>query len=124
LSRSTVGNREQHRAAFDRAFGFWPEIKRDGLFEALWKNPGPRHADLLALAADPRDLKSAPEPTPGAPCPLCDFATFAWADMDDLRGQTTLAIQSEFPGWTPAQGACGRCVEIYRLVGVASLPTV
>ena len=123
-SRSTVGHREQHRAAFDRAFGFWPESKRDGLFERLWKNPGPCHGDLLALAADPREVRSSPEPTPGAPCPLCGFATFAWADADGLRGQTAAAIQNEFPEWTPAQGACRRCVEIYRHRGIASLVTV
>jgi hypothetical protein len=123
-SRSTVGSREQHRAAFDRAFGFWPELKRDELFDALWKNPSPLHGDLLAMAADPRDLKSAHEPTPGTPCPLCGFATFDWADSEGFCAQTTASIQKEFPQWTPAQGACGRCVKIYRLVGAQSLVTV
>ena len=120
-ARGTVGNREQLCAAFDRAFGFWPASKRDELFEALWSNPGPRHGDLLAIAADPRDLKSAHEPTPGAPCPLCGFATFDWEDTASLNEPTTKAIQAEFPQWADDQGACGRCVEIYRLIGASSL---
>ena len=111
-----TGSREQHRAAFERAFGFWPELKRDEVFDALWINPNPRHDDLLAIAADPRDIKSALEPTPGAPCPLCGFATFDWTDIHTLSQPTITAIQQEFPHWTPGEGTCGRCVEIYRIV--------
>jgi hypothetical protein len=110
------GSREQHRAAFEQAFGFWPELKRDEVFDALWNNPDPRHDDLLAIAADPRDIKSALEPTPGAPCPLCGFATFDWAEIHTLSQPTFAAIQREFPRWAPEEGACGRCVEIYRIV--------
>jgi hypothetical protein len=110
------GSHEYHSAAFDRAFGFWPESRRDEVFDALWNNPTPRHDDLLAIAADPRDIKSALEPTPGAPCPLCGFATFDWAEIHTLSEPTLTAIRREFPQWTPEEGACGRCVAIYRIV--------
>jgi hypothetical protein len=110
------GSHEYHSAAFDRAFGFWPESRRDEVFDALWNNPNPRHDDLLAIAADPRDIKSALEPTPGAPCPLCGFATFDWAEIHTLSEPTLTAIRREFPQWTPEEGACGRCVAIYRIV--------
>jgi hypothetical protein len=123
-SRATVSSREQHHAAFDQTFGFWPEVKRDRVFESLWKNPDPRHEELLAIASDPRDLKSVHEPTPGAPCPLCGFATFDWAESGSLCDQTRAAIQKEFPHWSPTRGACGRCVEIYGLVGARSLATI
>ena len=123
LLRSTVGTPEQHRGAFERAFGFWPEIKRDKVFDSLSNNPDPRHVDLLAIASDPRDLQSAHEPTPGAPCPLCGFATFDWADSGSFCDQTTAKIQKEFPQWTPRQGACGRCVAVCRLIGTHSLAT-
>lgn len=116
-SRATVGSREQHRGAFDRTFGFWPEAKRGEVFDSLWDNRQPRHADLLALAADPRDLETAAGPAPGAACPLCGFGTFAWADVDGLSAPTTTALRAEFPKWTADQGACRRCVEIYRIAG-------
>lgn len=123
-SRATVGSREEHRASFDYAFDFWPEPRREEVFDSLWNNRQPRHADLLAMAADPRGLESAHEPVPGAACPLCGFATFAWADIDGLSLQTTTAIRAEFPAWTPDQGACRRCVEIYRIVGARTPLTV
>lgn len=123
-SRATVGSREQHRVAFDRAFGFWPESRRDEVFDALWADRQPRHADLLAIASDPRGLDSSHEPLPGAACPLCGFATHAWADTHGLSAPTMAAIHAEFPSWRPDQGACRRCVEIYRIVGARTPITV
>jgi hypothetical protein len=117
LSHATVGSREEHRSMFDHAFGFWAESRRKEVFDSLWDNRHPRHVDLLAIASNPRGLESAHEPVPGAACPLCGFATFAWADPDGFSAQTVTAIRAEFPAWTPAQGACRRCVEIYHIVG-------
>src|SRR5262249_376362 len=114
VSRAAASGLERHRAAFDRAFGFWADEKRNQVFFSLRGDPQPRHNDLLAVASDPRDLKAAHEPTPGAPCPLCGFPTFAWADTPVMSAQTTAAIQAEFPDWLPEQGVCKRCGEIYR----------
>jgi hypothetical protein len=112
--------RDLHRAAFDRAFGFWPQAKRDETFDSLWRNRSPRHAELMAIASDPRDLRSASAQTPGAPCPLCGFATFDWADTSRLGEGISAAIRREFPHWTADQGACGRCVEIFHQLAVQS----
>jgi hypothetical protein len=107
----------QHRAAFDRAFGFWPERKRDEVFNSFWRCESPWHADLASIASDPRELQAAPhEPVPGAPCPLCGFPTFHWAAATDSDEPTRAAIRREFPQWSAEQGACGRCVQIYRVV--------
>lgn len=106
---------QAHRLAFDRAFDFWPEPRRNEVFQQLWTNPQPRHADLLALASDPRQARQASQPEPGAPCPLCGFPTFAWAEAQRLTDAVRAAIQAEFPHWTPDRGACARCAEIYRL---------
>jgi hypothetical protein len=116
--------RTGHRTAFDRAFGFWPDTRRDEVFDSLWNDPNPRHEQLLAIASDPRGLKSTHEPTPGAPCPLCGFATFVWANTSAITDQTKAAIREEFPDWTTNQGACGRCAEIYRLIGTAAYATL
>ena len=122
-SRGVSCSRQQHRDSFDRAFSFWPDAKRDNVFLSLWENPQPRHDALLAIASDPRDLRAAREPSPGAPCPLCGFATFAWADITALSASTTAAVQSEFPQWAPVDGACRRCVAIYHLRSAPLLAT-
>ena len=72
------------------------------------------------MAADPRDLQSAAAQTPGAPCPLCGFATFDWADASLFTKPITAVIEKDFPQWTPEQGACGRCVEIFHQVALHS----
>ncbi len=111
---ATQAPREQHQANFDRAYAFWPEAQRREVFAELWTGREPRHARLLALASDPRDLQHAHRPLPGAPCPLCGFPTFAWADVPAVRQPILAAIQTEFPHWTVEQGACARCVEAYE----------
>lgn len=108
--------REKHRAAFDRVFGFWPESRRLAVFTELWTDRAPRHERLEQLAADPRDLAQAARPLPGAPCPLCGFPTFAWADLAGAGAPVLAAIRAEFPAWSPERGACARCVEAYRAI--------
>ena len=106
-------NRALHQAGFERMFDFWPESKRQEAFDLLWDNPGPQHGELLAIASDPRGVRASPAATPGSPCPLCGFATFDWSDTRILSEEMRRAIQAEFPNWSPAHGACGRCIRIY-----------
>ena len=103
----------RHRALFESAFSFWPEARRHEIFTTLWTTGVPRHHELLSLASDPRDLSHADRPLPGGSCPLCGFSTFAWADTEGLGEPMRAAIEREFPGWSPAQGACARCAEVY-----------
>jgi hypothetical protein len=114
---------QRHRNAFDRAFGFWPEARRNESFERLWNESRPRHAELMAMASDPREIKTHPEIRPGAPCPLCGFSTFTWAEPGACE-KATAKIRAEFPQWTPDQGACRRCVEVYRHAGAHTLATI
>ncbi len=120
--RVTANRREQHQLLFDRAFAFWPEEKRRRVFDAHWTGPDPRHETLLALAADPRDLSHAREPLPGGSCPLCGFPTFEWADAPALRSETLAAVKQQFPDWSPEEGVCRRCVEIYEAASQMELP--
>jgi hypothetical protein len=113
--RATIGTCEQHRVSFDRAFSFWPESKRAEVFAALWNNDRPQHGELLVIASDPRAVRHEHQPLPGAPCPLCGFATFHWATSCQLESETGQAIAREFPSWSPEQGACSRCVEVYEI---------
>jgi hypothetical protein len=73
-------------------------------FELLWSKR-PSHPELVALA---KSVLARPQKTPGAPCPLCKFPTFAWADAPPVA-----AIQKDFPRWLPAHGCCARCAELY-----------
>jgi hypothetical protein len=106
--------REQHRTLFDRTYAFWPETRRNEVFATLSATRQPTHAQLTALAADPRDLAHATSPLPGAACPLCSFPTFHWATPDQFDPAMTERIISEFPAWRPEQGACLRCHETYE----------
>jgi hypothetical protein len=119
-NRSMVAAREQRWIEFERGFGFWPKERRQSVFDGLWQNEAPKHRELAALVADPRDLNSACGPKPGAPCPLCGFPTFDWRDADQVPPNIVEAIKREFPNWAIAQGLCGRCYETYQ---VATAPT-
>ena len=120
--RETVNRQEQHQALFERAFSFWPGDKRRHVFETHWNEKVPRHESILALAADPRDLSHAQEPLPGGSCPLCHFPTFEWTNVPALAPEILASLHSQFPHWTPDQGACKRCVEIYEMAGKFEMP--
>ena len=116
--------REQHAAAFARGYSFWPEDRQAETFESLWRNTAPRHAEFLALIADPRGLREAHRPAPGGSCPLCDFPTFTWADAEALLPQIKARVTAEFPAWSPEQGLCGRCLETYQAAAALGAPPV
>jgi len=117
-----MANREQHAAAFSRAYPFWSASSQASVFDSLWNNTAPRHAHFLALIADPRGLRDAHRPAPGAPCPLCDFSTFEWSPAETLSPEILSLIGGEFPSWTPAQGLCGRCRDAYEIAASVRLP--
>lgn len=80
-------------------------------FDQLWNGPRPSHAELVALAQSVRVVVAN---EPGGPCPLCKFPTFAWATANDLSQLIVIAIQKDFPQWSPSHGACARCFELYN----------
>lgn len=123
-SHKPARSREQHQAVFTRAFCFWPEDRQRNTFQALWHNAAPSHSVFLVLIDDPRGLRGAHRPAPGAACPLCDFPTFAWAEVETLSPEMTLQVQAEFPGWTLEHGLCSRCLEAYQASAGLSKPPV
>lgn len=116
--------RKQHAAAFARGYSFWSEQRQTETFNSLWECRPPHHADFLALIADPRGLRDAHRPEPGASCPLCEFPTFQWADAAALPPAIRQRIQAEFPAWLPEQSLCGRCLETYEAVASQALATM
>jgi hypothetical protein len=114
--RQTIATQAHRWSEFSAAFAFWTETRQKEIFDSLWSNPAPTHRALEELVCDPRQLQSTAGPRPGAPCPLCGFPTFAWADPASLTDDTAVTIRSEFPHWAPEHGACGRCFAIYRVM--------
>lgn len=110
------GSREAYAMAFARSYSFWPEAKQEETFARLWTEPSPSHAAFLDLIADPRGLRDTQRPSPGGSCPLCEFPTFAWAPVSEISQEINDRIGVEFPGWSPENGLCSRCLETYQAV--------
>lgn len=116
-----MATRDQHAIAFGRGYSFWSDSKQAEVLNALWSCRAPRHSDLLALISDPRGLRDAHRPEPGASCPLCDFPTFLWADVASVSPRIRQRIAAEFPAWQPEHGLCSRCLETYEAVASQQL---
>lgn len=108
-------SREHHASVFARSYSFWTEERQASAFDSLWLGSQPSHSTLLEIIDDPRGLRDANTPSSGAPCPLCAFPTFAWADLEELH-KLRDQISAEFANWQPTFGACQRCVESYRAI--------
>ena len=113
--RPTIATKDQRSTEFASAFVFWADARQREVFEKLWNDPTPTHRMLADLVLDPRQLQPGNGSRPGALCPLCGFPTFTWAATASLEESTVRVIRSEFADWTPEQGACARCAEIYRV---------
>ncbi len=113
---STVADEGQRRGEFERGFGFLPADRRAQVFGALWGGEMARHAALAALAADPRGLRGQRSPLPGAACPLCGFAAFAWTKAEGLRKEAVARMRREFPHWEEEDPVCARCAEMYDAI--------
>lgn len=90
----------------------------------LWEGERPTYATLVRWAVDPGALAAwagfalpaqdrGGSPPPGAPCPLCGFATYAWAP--EIDAVTAAAVRADIPDWQPAAGMCARCAEAYTV---------
>ncbi len=95
-------NKPARLAEFQKALPAVPEKK----FDELWSKR-PSHPELVALA---KSVLVRAVKTPGAPCPLCKFPTFVWADAPAVD-----AIRRDFPRWSPEHGCCARCAELYSM---------
>lgn len=120
-----------HKDDFDRLYAKIPEQHRQTAFDWFSNARDLTHADILELAKDTgyflqmagianvqgleEDGSYEAANLPGAPCPLCKFPTYHWAEdlFEGLEEQVTKAIEENHPGWTPHDGACPRCIEGY-----------
>ena len=118
----------ERRSQLQRSFPEYSLNAAETVVGLLWNGARPTYAELVAFARDPLALaiwcgipaadgvasaQSAgwAAPVPGAPCPLCGFPTFAWERA--IPEGVAARIAADFPTWSPARGACERCVEGY-----------
>jgi hypothetical protein len=118
--------RERRAAEFRSLFPGLEEESAAAVMEALWSGPPPsdpayrrmvKGAPELCAGLDVPFLASsvAGRPAPragGAPCPLCRFTTFEWAEATEAL---TEAVQAEYPAWLPSHGLCSQCANRYLI---------
>lgn len=79
------------------------------------------HGQLFSWASDPcRLLRDGGKedgdrgPVPGKSCPLCGFPTYDWFEFSgDQAAAATRSIGLAYVGWSPRQGACRQCAELF-----------
>jgi hypothetical protein len=110
------GVREQQLNEFQQAFPMIEE-KSDESFKRFFDGDQPRHTEIAAFAMDPRAIageNNRPNAA-GTHCPLCKFPTHSFEpEPESLPRDLLTAIQRNFPQWTPAQGLCGQCADLFR----------
>ena len=123
-----LATRSERYAEFGRLFSEFPPDAAEVVVGLLWGGARPTYAELAGFTRDPQALAvwcglptaagmaSAQSagwavPVPGAPCPLCGFPTFTWERT--IPEAIAERITADFPTWSPARGACERCVEGY-----------
>lgn len=87
------------------------------LFERFFSARQPRHQELAGFALDPRAAGDnlSIQGVAGTHCALCRFPTHAFAaEPANLGPEVLAAISEDFPDWTPAQGLCVQCADLYR----------
>lgn len=87
------------------------------VFKRFFDAPQPRHAELAAFAIHPRAAIEgrAGKIAAATHCVLCRFPTHTFDPApESLAGEVLDAIRQDFPTWTPAQGLCLQCADLYR----------
>lgn len=108
--------RDQQLRDFRQAFPMLEE-RGEEYFRRFFDADQPKHSELAAFAFDPRaaagHLKG--QTALGTHCPLCKFPTHSFEpEPENLGDEVLVAISQDFRQWTPAQGLCAQCADLYR----------
>ncbi|MDH3445913.1 MAG: hypothetical protein OEN50_18455 [Deltaproteobacteria bacterium] len=108
--------RDQQLRDFCRAF---PMLGQTGeeCFRIFFHADQPNHAKLTRFAFDPRAAAGRLEgqSAVGTHCPLCKFPSHSFEpEPESFADEVLTAIIQDFPQWTPAQGLCTQCADLYR----------
>ncbi|MCF6149888.1 MAG: hypothetical protein E3K37_14640 [Candidatus Kuenenia sp.] len=125
--KETIGSRDSRYEEFAALYMGFPEETNREIFDKLWDDENHTHGSMLELAKDvnkvieiakdnlPEDMRRKKKVLlPGSVCPLCQFRTYSWVDNLEKDPEIVQVIKSDFPDWSPEDGACDRCVEMYK----------
>jgi len=108
-----LGREARRHSEFQAAFSMLGEAA-GSCFETLFRGPRPDHAWLLCSAADPAEMAEVRVESGGC-CPLCRMPTTTLApDPERLEPTAVEAVKRDFQDWTPAEGLCLQCADLYR----------
>ena len=108
--------RERQLSEFASAFPMVQDRLEES-FSRFFNCEQPRHADLARFACDPRKASGSSQQhaAPGTHCPLCRFPTHVFETLLGRDGEeVSAAVKQDFPGWSPSEGLCLQCADLYR----------
>jgi hypothetical protein len=122
---SSVRERRIHE--FTKAFPMLSDRVEEA-FSRFFDCPSLNHADLVAFTTNPAlatraapchplSLSSSLNETlyAGTRCPLCGFPTYSFEpNPDQLLAEVVARICADFPAWSPSQGLCQQCADLYQ----------
>ncbi|MDR4508624.1 MAG: hypothetical protein MRJ65_10390 [Candidatus Brocadiaceae bacterium] len=124
--KETIGDKDSRYEEFAALYMGFPDESKKAIFETLWGDETLTHGRMLELATDvhkvleiahdkmPENLKQKKKVLlPGSLCPLCQFRTYNWVYIDE-DSEIVQDVKADVPDWSPEDGACDRCVEMYR----------
>jgi hypothetical protein len=125
---TTISGRMMRRGWYDQSVrerqlsefvGAFPMLhdRLEESFSRFFDCEQPKHADLARFAFDPRQASGSLQQhaAPGTHCPLCRFPTHTFEiDPGELSGEVLAALKQDFPDWSPSQGLCLQCADLYR----------
>jgi hypothetical protein len=88
----------------------FPALGTDGeeQFEKFFHGPRPSHGELLSFA------RSVERRSAGR-CPLCRFPTTRLlGQAEPLDPRVEESIRRDFSTWSPSQGVCVQCADLYE----------
>ena len=131
--RETIENKDKRFAWFSGIYKKIPYPQRVVMFDNFWGKERMTHKEILDMSTDmiktvavmggnasdiELDEKEKETQRHGSACPLCKFPTYKWAEDINLEDENAKklqkAIKADFPNWGTHEGACERCVELYK----------
>lgn len=100
----------------ERAFPALGAAESAAAVARFFDHPAPTHADIVAFVRQPGPVERR---LAGA-CALCAFPTTdAEPDPARLLAAAGSEIARDFPTWSPDEGCCRQCAELYRAAALS-----
>ena len=106
-------NIEELKNRFERVFSTWFLEDREAIYDAatrVWPISQKALIDFSVVGGRKRFSGLAP-----VRCPLCHFTSYQLlCNWEDDRASICSMVQEDYPEWSPEDGMCVQCFELYR----------